>query len=418
MRGWAGLDVGSRKSVLVVLDDRGQVVRRLSLDMTLAGHTELLSALSALARRRRDLLPVAVEDPNSLVTRCLAEARYPVIAVPPLEVARFRAGRAPAGAKSDRSDARVLADMIRLQPDAHRRVPNDSAELLALRAIARQYRARRVQRNALDRQLRAQTARFYPAATEALRRERRRRRDMHAALSVASSPTVALHMRAGRVSEALRAAGRTRAVPTAAAELLGELRTPFPRLPVLVELAHGEALADTIEVLRAVDASVERLKASMLARAGEHPLWPVVSSFPGLGQVLGAVMLAEIGDDPARFANARGLLSFAGVAPVTRQSGGTISVHRRRVRNRPLAMAAQDWIMPLLLNSPPAHALYDARRAAGDRHHAAARRMVGKYLRALHHCMRTGDSYDDSFMVIAMGGSKSDQEDKLPPASA
>jgi len=37
--------------------------------------------------------------------------------------------------------------------------------------------------------------------------------------------------------------------------------------------------------------------------------------------VLGARILAEIGDDRARFASARGLKAFAGTAPVTRASG-------------------------------------------------------------------------------------------------
>ena len=42
---------------------------------------------------------------------------------------------------------------------------------------------------------------------------------------------------------------------------------------------------------------------------------------PGLGTVLGARMLGEVGDDRERFTDARGLQAFAGTAPVTRASG-------------------------------------------------------------------------------------------------
>jgi transposase len=42
---------------------------------------------------------------------------------------------------------------------------------------------------------------------------------------------------------------------------------------------------------------------------------------PGLGTVLGARMLGEVGDDRERFTDARGLEAFAGTAPVTRASG-------------------------------------------------------------------------------------------------
>jgi transposase len=340
-----------------------------------------------------------VEDPGALITRVLIDARFPVIAVHPLAVARFRGGHTPAGPKSDRSDALTLANLIRLEPGAHRPVPRDSPQVLALRALGRQYRVRRQQRAGLDLQLRAQASRFYPAAARAL--TRRPRRDMLAALAVAPSPGIALHVRSGRISEALREAGRTRSVPRAAAEILSELRTPFPRLPCLIEAGHGEALADTVGLLRAVDGSVERLQASLLAGAARHGAWPIVSSFPGLGQVTGALVLSEIGDDPARFSSARGLLCLAGVAPVTRQSGGMLSVRRRRIRNRPLALAVTDWALPLLSGSEFARALYDDRRAKGDRHNAASRRVLARYLRGLHHCLRTGELFDETRMVAA-----------------
>ncbi|MFI2278494.1 transposase [Catenuloplanes sp. NPDC020197] len=52
-----------------------------------------------------------------------------------------------------------------------------------------------------------------------------------------------------------------------------------------------------------------------------HPDAKIVTSVPGLGVQLGARLLAEIGDDRGRFADARALRAFAGAAPVTRASG-------------------------------------------------------------------------------------------------
>jgi transposase len=289
--------------------------------------------------------------------------------------------------------------MVRLQPPSHRLVARDSHEVLGLRALGRQYRQRRTQRRALDSQLWEQAAAFYPAAADALVGHRRRRRDIHAALLVAPSPTAARKIGPKRMADALRQAGRVREVAKGAAELLDELRAPYPRLPLALERVHGEALIDTVEVVRAADASLDRLTTALLSRAAEHPLWPIYSSFPGLGQLVGSLLLAELGDDPDRFQSARGLLAYAGVAPVTRQSGGMLTVHRRRVRNQPLAAAVKDWTMPLLTGSPAARALYDQRRVAGDRHNAAARRLLSKYLRALHHCVRTGEVYDERRML-------------------
>lgn len=50
----------------------------------------------------------------------------------------------------------------------------------------------------------------------------------------------------------------------------------------------------------------------------QHPDAEVILSFPGLGIQLGARILAEIGDDRKRFADARGLKAYAGVSPITR----------------------------------------------------------------------------------------------------
>jgi transposase len=60
----------------------------------------------------------------------------------------------------------------------------------------------------------------------------------------------------------------------------------------------------------------------------------VILSFPGLGVQLGARVLAEIGDDHARFADARGLKAYAGASPITR-------VDPRGQRSRPVLVSAE-----------------------------------------------------------------------------
>ncbi len=147
MRGWAGVDIGAHSSVLAVVDDHGEVLARLQVDMDLTGQRELLTELSAIARRRRDLLPVAVEDPGALITRALIDARFPVIAVHPLAVARFRGGHSPAGPKSDRSDALTPGEpdpaSARGAPSRAARQPSDAGLASAGTAVPDQAPAAR-----------------------------------------------------------------------------------------------------------------------------------------------------------------------------------------------------------------------------------------------------------------------------------
>ena len=57
----------------------------------------------------------------------------------------------------------------------------------------------------------------------------------------------------------------------------------------------------------------------------------------GVAALTGARVLAEIGDDRARFANARGLKAYAGSVPVTRASGKTTAVMKPAGQNQRLA---------------------------------------------------------------------------------
>jgi transposase len=107
-------------------------------------------------------------------------------------------------------------------------------------------------------------------------------------------------------------------------------------------------------------------------------------------------VLAEIGDDRARFADARSVKAFAGSAPVARASGRSISITHRKVKNFRLSAVGFTWTLAALTVSPGARAHYDRRRAAGDRHAAASRHLFNRFLGCLHHCLQTNTFYDES----------------------
>ena len=127
-----------------------------------------------------------------------------------------------------------------------------------------------------------------------------------------------------------------------------------------------------------------------------HPDAGIITSFPGLGALTGARVLAETGDDRSRFQDAKGLKAYAGAAPITRASGKTRSVTHRRVKNNRLAAAGYIWAFSALTASPGARGHYDRRRDAGDGHAAAERNLFGRLLGCLDHCLLTGQHYDET----------------------
>jgi transposase len=134
-------------------------------------------------------------------------------------------------------------------------------------------------------------------------------------------------------------------------------------------------------------------------RSNQHPDAGIITSFPGLGPLTGARVLAEIGGFPfgrSRFADAKGLKAHAGAAPITRASGKTIAVLHRRVKNQRLAGAGHNWAFSAITASPGTRAHYDRRKTEGDRHAAAQRNLFARLLGCLHHCLATGQHYDET----------------------
>jgi transposase len=110
------------------------------------------------------------------------------------------------------------------------------------------------------------------------------------------------------------------------------------QLPLVEEAMGAQALA----LLRAVDtacANAEELAEATERSFDKHPDAGIITSFAGLGRLTGARVLAEIGDDRSRFADARTLKAYAGSAPITRASGKSTAVLHRRVKNQRLATA-------------------------------------------------------------------------------
>jgi transposase len=127
-----------------------------------------------------------------------------------------------------------------------------------------------------------------------------------------------------------------------------------------------------------------------------HPDAEVYRSQPGLGQVLAARVLAEFGDDPTRYANARSRKNYAGTSSITSQSGKKKLVLARYVHNDRLIDAVGRQDFAAMTASPGARAYYDELRCRGVGHHAALRQLANRLVGILHGCLKTGTTYNEA----------------------
>ncbi len=124
----------------------------------------------------------------------------------------------------------------------------------------------------------------------------------------------------------------------------GSLRTKCDQLvPALTgrfRASHGFLLRALLEHIEYLDRQLATVSEEIARRC--HPFEEAVAlvqTIPGVGRVTAEVLLAEIGDDMARFPSAHHLASWAGVCPGNNESAGKRRTGRTRKGNRWLRTA-------------------------------------------------------------------------------
>ena len=338
---------------------------------------------------------VGIETDRGPWVQALIAAGYTVYPINPLQAARYRERHGVSGAKSDPGDAHVLAEIVRLDRAHHRPAAGDSLLAEQVRLAARAHQSMIWMRQRAANTLRSLLRECYPAALEAFGDDLAGR-DALAVLTAAPDPATGRRLTRARVAGLLRKAGRQRNLQTRAEEIVAALRSE--QLPVRAELeaVHAASVSALVAVLTTMVAQTAVLEEQVRLGFGQHPDAQIYLSQPGLGTILGARVLAEMGDDPTRYADARARKNYAGMAPITRASGTKQIVLARYTRNRRLADALYQQAFSALKSSPGARAYYDRHRRAGDTHHQALRALANRLVGILHGCLRHHQPYNET----------------------
>ena len=314
---------------------------------------------------------IGIETDRGLWVNALVAAGYQVYSINPKAAARYRDRHHVSGAKSDASDAKMLADLVRTDAHNHRLVAGDSAQVEGIKVIARAHQNLVWSRARETNRLRNALREYYPAALAAF--EDLDDRDALAVLGRAPDPTTGARLTLSQIKAVLRAGGRRRYLDATAQRIQDALRSEQLAAPAPVAAAYAASTKALVGLLVAYTTQIRDLEAQLGQSFEQHPDAAIYLSLPGLGEVLGARVLGEFGDEPERFADAKSRRNYAGTSPITKASGKKKVVLARYVRNKRLYDAIDQWAFCSLSTSPGARAYYDERRAADYEHHEALR---------------------------------------------
>ncbi|HET9125566.1 MAG TPA: IS110 family transposase [Solirubrobacteraceae bacterium] len=382
---WIGLDVGKADHHATVVDAEGQIV----FDRAVRNDQ---SAIERLLDAAGDQAALVIDQPGSIGALAVAVARrrgIPVAYVPGL-VMRRASELYPGEAKTDRRDSFVIADTARIHRARVHWLAEGEDVLEQLRVLGGYDDDLAHDRTRAANRLRDMLLQASPAVERVLG-DRLEHPAVRALLQRYPTPSA---MRAAGPRRMLRIV--TPRAPRMGQRLIDELQAALAAQTVVVpaEATIGRVISDLAVELGRLAAAREKLAGEIESVFASHPQAPVLLSIPGIGARTGARILTEIGD-VSRFPTAGHLAAYAGLAPVTKQSGRTLNgEHRSRRGNHRLKNAL--WLSAFCsLHHPPARDYYARKRAQGKKHNAAILCLARRRCDLIHKMLTTGQSYGE-----------------------
>src|SRR6202166_2055928 len=160
--------------------------------------------------------------------------------------------------------------------------------------------------------------------------------------------------------------------------------------------AKSAVVKVSVQVIRSLIRGVAELDRKIEEAAAAHPDFFIFESLPGAGAVLAPRLLAALGSQRERYANAAEVQAYSGIAPVTEQSGKKKWVHFRWACPKFLRQSFHEWAGHSIAHSQWARSYYQQQRERGKGHHAAVRGLAFKWIRIMFRCWQDGAAYDEN----------------------
>ncbi len=396
-RFFVGIDWAKEEHTICVLDSEQRILDRRTIKHSGAGIAQLVELLMKLSDGCPQTVAVAIETPRGAVVESLVERGFAVYSLNPKQMDRFRDRHTVSGAKDDRRDAFVIADALRTDLHLFHRVQLDHPLVIRIRELSRTDEDLQQEQIRAGHQLRELLNRYYPQMLALCPSvDEPWFWDL---IELAPLPVNAAKLSRPKLDKLLKN-HRIRRLDAAAVR--EALNVPALKLaPGAVEAAaeHVLLILPMLRLLMRQRKDLQNRMEELLEQMStegefsEHRDVAVLLSLPGVGRVITATMLAEASQALAE-RDYHALRSYAGSAPVTRQSGKRKCVLMRQSCNQRLRNALYHWSRVSMQTDPRSKEHYAALRAKGHSHGRALRGVGDRLLAVLISMLTTGTKYD------------------------
>lgn len=341
-------------------------------------------------------MAAALEVPHGALVETLLAHGFSVFSINPKQLDRFRDRYTVGGAKDDRRDAFVLASSMVTDIKAYREVKAETPFVVRVRELSRTATEFDKEHRRLCNHLRELLFRYFPAVLQlSPAADEPWIWDL---LSQAPSPSKAARLQPARVEKILTA-HRIRRI--AAHGVCEQLRSESLDLAVGTSESIAEHVCFLLPILRVLE--TQRRKTSLAlnhlleetlqdASRPEHKTVHLLHSLPGVGVMVATTLLSEA-HIALRDCDYERLRCYAGVAPVTKQSGKSRRVMMRHGCNHRVREACYHWARVSVQRDAASRSHYQRLRNAGHGHGRALRGVCDRLLCVLVAMLRSGEPY-------------------------
>ncbi len=386
---WAGIDAGKTEHHCVVIDGDGTKLlsRRFK-----NRESEILTLLGDVATLPGGTHVAWATDLNhggtGLLQSLLSAHEQPLHYISG-RVVHHASGAYRGEAKTDAKDAVIIADQARIRRDVTlmRHTDEATAELRLLSARREDLvhdRTRAVNR------LRAILAHYFPSLEAAFNYATTR--GPMVLLTKYATPAAIRRMGESRLATWLKGQGcwKSAAIAKAAVDAAREQNTV-----VVGEAAAARLVSRSARDLLRIRDELAELEAEIDAALQGNTFADLLVTVPGFGRRLAADFLAATGADLAAFESPDRLASFAGLAPVPRDSGKISGNHHRPRRyDRRLLNACFQAAFIASRTCPVSRSFYQRKRAEGKSHKQALIALARRRINVIWAIVRDQSTYN------------------------
>jgi transposase len=391
MKVYIGIDWSSQKHDIMYLNEEGGIIAYQTIPHTPLGFEAFDEQRMKLGVGVEDCL-VGIETEHNLLIDYLSSRQYrQIYVIPPTTIKDSRGRFGASKANTDRSDAHLIADMLRTD---RARLHIWHADTLLTQQIAALASLEHFLTHTIiqtTNRLRNVLWRYYPNAAivfSAL--------DLQISLEFIcafSTPQAAAQL----TFEQFKSFAKSHHYPQPSKLLacFARLQKPHPEArqqTVLSYQSEAVRLARlALQVVQDKTATIREIQDLFV----EHPDYPVFSSLPGAGKILAPALLAKFGDDRLRYPTAQVLQSVAGTCPVTRASGKHKYVSFRYACDHEFRSVVQQWAKSSIDASVWANTYFQTVRPQCDSLSHAYRRLANRWLEIAWRLWQDRVPYDE-----------------------